>query len=60
MAWLYHHDDVAEGRRGTFFIGRLSMNTVLTCVRFMENNKETRGPMHGRNVSPICLVHVDI
>jgi hypothetical protein len=41
-------------------VGCWMANRKLTRVRLVANNKETRGPIHGRHVSPICLVHIAI
>jgi hypothetical protein len=39
------------------FIGWLLANRVVTRVRLVANNMRTRGPIHGRHVSPSLLVY---
>ena len=56
----YHLYGRGRWMRWCIFIGQLSANTVLTCVQFEANNKETRGPLHGHHVSPFCLVYMVI
>jgi hypothetical protein len=41
-------------------VGCWMANRKLTRVRLVANDKRTRGPIHGRHVSPICLVYIDI
>jgi hypothetical protein len=51
VAGPYHHDDMAGGRRGAFLLVVVVQSGVDTC--HLANNKETRGPIHGRHVSLI-------
>jgi hypothetical protein len=58
-----------QGRTGSYdrtvvtwqvSVGCWMANRKLTRVRLVANNMRTCGPIHGRHVSPICLVYIVI
>jgi hypothetical protein len=46
------------GDDGQLFIAWLLANRVVTRVRLVASNMRTRGPIHGRHVSPSLLVYL--